>query len=91
VGGILLKNCQGNLIARNNASVVCEGLMFLLRGDGIHLLNSDNNIVMDNTISNGFIGIYLDSSNSNRILSNQVYDNSNGIGLLGGESAIGCY
>jgi len=84
-GGIVLKNCQGNLVSGNNATIVCQGFMGFPQGDGIHLMNSHNNTIEKNTASKGFIGIYLDSSNFNRVLSNQVFENANGIGLLTSE------
>lgn len=80
--GIFLKNCHGNVISHNDASIVCQGLMSLFRGDGIHLLNSYNNIINNNTAEGGYIGIFLDSSDHNRLESNHVNNNTNGIGLL---------
>lgn len=81
-GGILLRDCHGNVIAHNDARVLCQGLMSLLRGDGIHLLNSHDNIIRDNAAENGFIGIYLDSSGQNLLEGNHVSNNTNGIGLF---------
>jgi parallel beta-helix repeat protein len=81
-GGIFLKNCNGNLIAHNDARVLCQGLMGFLRGDGIHLLNSDDNIIKDNVVENGFIGIFMDSSSHNLVEDNYASNNTNGIGLL---------
>ncbi len=80
--GIFLKNCCGNVIAHNEAKVVCQGLMGFLKGDGIHLLNSDDNIIKDNVAENGFIGIYFDSSSHNLVEDNYASNNTNGIGLL---------
>lgn len=82
MGGIFLKNCNGNLIARNDANILCQGLMGFLRGDGIHLLNSDDNIIRDNIVENGFIGVYMDSSSHNLVEDNYASNNTNGIGLL---------
>lgn len=82
VAGISLKDCQGNIVSHNNARVICEGLMSYLRGDAIHLLNSNANIISNNVAEGGFIGIYMDSSSHNLVEDNQVGNNTNGIGLL---------
>ena len=89
MGGIFLKNVHGNLVARNNVRVVCEGLYGLLSGsfslgggDGIQLNYSYDNTIKDNTVANGFIGIYLDTSKNNLVVGNNASDNSNGIGLF---------
>jgi parallel beta-helix repeat protein len=81
-GGIFLKNCRRNVIAHNEARVICQGLMGFLRGDGIHLLNSHDNIIRNNVVEDGFIGIYMDSSSRNLVEDNHACNNTNGIGLL---------
>lgn len=82
MAGIFLKNSQGNVIAGNEARIICQGLMGLLRGDGIHLLNSHDNIIRNNVVEDGFIGIYMDSSSHNLVEDNHACNNTNGIGLL---------
>jgi parallel beta-helix repeat protein len=86
-GGIFLDGVHGNLVAHNDVRIVCQGLYGLLSGsfslgggDGIHLLNAYDNTVKDNTVANGFIGIYLDSSNHNLLVGNNASSNTNGIG-----------
>jgi nitrous oxidase accessory protein len=82
---IILKDVHDNLVARNEARIICQGrdLISLLTGnggDGIHLINSQNNTIRDNSVANGFIGIYLDHSDYNLVERNNATGNSNGIG-----------
>ena len=81
-GGIFLRDCQGNTISHNDARVTCQGLMVFLKGDGIHLLRANNNVIRNNVAEDGFIGIYMDASSRNLVEDNQVSNNINGIGLL---------
>jgi parallel beta-helix repeat protein len=87
--GIFLNGVHGNLVANNDVRVVCEGWYGLLSGsfslgggDCIQLLNSYNNTIKNNTVANGFIGIYLDKSMNNLVVANNATGNKNGIGLF---------
>lgn len=93
MGGIFLNKAHGNLIHNNSVKVACDGLSGLLSGsfslgggDGIQLLHCYDNIIRDNTIEDGFIGIYLDTSKDNLVERNKIMGSTNGIGLL---SAVG--
>lgn len=82
---IILKDVHDNLVARNEARIICQGrdlisLMSGNGGDGIHLIGSQNNTIRDNSAANGFIGIYLDHSDYNLVERNNATGNSNGIG-----------
>ncbi|MFX1456727.1 MAG: nitrous oxide reductase family maturation protein NosD [Promethearchaeota archaeon] len=48
---------------------------------GIHLTDSDNNVISENIVNGNEVGIYLGQSNFNVILSNTGNDNSHGIYL----------
>lgn len=53
--------------------------------NGIRLISSHNNLIIDNTIENcGYNGIRLDSSSDNLILANTINNHDAGIGLLQG-------
>jgi nitrous oxidase accessory protein len=85
IDSIILKDVHDNFVARNEARIICQGrdVLSLLSGnggDGIHLINSHNNTIRDNSAANGFIGIYLDHSDYNLVEGNNATGNSNGIG-----------
>lgn len=93
MAGIFLNKVHGNIIQNNNILVACEGLSGLLvgsfstgGGDGIQLIHCYDNTIRNNTVENGYIGIYLDTSSSNLVEGNRVKGSTNGIGLL---SAVG--
>lgn len=91
VDSIILKDVHDNLVAGNEARIICQGqglisLMSGNGGDGIHAINSHNNTIRENSVANGFIGIYLDHSDYNLVERNNATGNSNGIGSL---SSIG--
>jgi parallel beta-helix repeat protein len=89
MAGIFLNGVHGNLVANNDVRVVCEGWYGLLSGsfslgggDGIQLSKSHNNTIKNNTVANGFIGIYLDTSKNNLVIGNNASGNTHGIGLF---------
>jgi parallel beta-helix repeat protein len=65
-GCILLNSVSDCLIRKN---VVKNG------GNGVYLVNSNNNTVEDNTIENNNVGIYLSNSDSNNIKGNNIQKN----------------
>ncbi|MBI4552572.1 MAG: nitrous oxide reductase family maturation protein NosD [Candidatus Latescibacteria bacterium] len=70
--GIYLYQSQGNTIRRN----VIRGRRTLPVGDrgaGLHLWNSPENVIEENTISDARDGMYIQNSPDNRIRSNRVF------------------
>jgi nitrous oxidase accessory protein len=71
--GIYLYHSQGNTIRRN----VIRGRSELElggRGAGLHLWNSPDNVIEENTISEARDGMYIQSSNGNIIRHNRVFN-----------------
>lgn len=75
MAGIFLRNVHGSLIQNNSIKVACDGLYGLLSGsfslgggEGIQLTHCYSNTIRDNSVEDGFIGIYLDTSRGNLVL-----------------------
>lgn len=84
--GISLMNSAHNLIEGNNASTTCRGwrsIWTVYWGNGINLQNSYKNFLKNNSVSNGYFGIYLMYSDENELSGNDAAKNLNGIGLIG--------
>ncbi len=60
----------------NNNTIINNNIK---NGKGINLLNSENNIIRQNTIENTETGIDLDNSDNNNISVNSIFNNENGI------------
>jgi len=83
--GIYLMNSAQNLIDGNNASTTCWGwrsIWTVYWGNGINLQNSDKNLLKNNSVSNGYFGIYLMYSDENELSGNDAAKNLNGFGLI---------
>jgi len=89
--GIFLRGSSGNEITENNVYSNSGSGIGLGHQHNGHLSGSGGNeIARNNVYSNGGTGITLGgSSNSNRIIENNVYLNGNGISLGGGASGWG--
>jgi parallel beta-helix repeat protein len=76
---VMIEDNHYNVITMNRA-IMCNY--------GIHLVNSDNNILFNNTLAdNTFHGIYLTDSSSDNVLSNNTMTSNDGYGLYIG---VGC-
>jgi nitrous oxidase accessory protein len=82
MAGILLSKSNGNTVAYNDARISCQGLISLLRGDAIQLVNSNDNIIEGNNASGAYIGIYLSISHNNTVAKNNAHDNDYGLSFL---------
>ncbi len=80
---IYLGGANGNIISRNDAKVLCQGLMGLLPSDAIQLMDSNDNLIEGNTASDAWIGIYLMHSHNNTVMKNIALENDHGIAILG--------
>lgn len=83
--GIFLGESNGNTVSYNDAKISCQGLMGLisiLRGDAIELLNSNNNIIVGNNVSGAYIGLYLCNSHNNTVAKNSAEGNGYGFSFL---------
>jgi nitrous oxidase accessory protein len=69
--GIYLYSSSGNTLRRNHIRGRPE-LDVGARGAGLHLWNSPDNVIEDNTISEERDGIYIQNSNGNQIRRNRV-------------------
>ncbi|MFB3766381.1 MAG: nitrous oxide reductase family maturation protein NosD [Methanotrichaceae archaeon] len=81
--GIFLREANSNVISHNDARISCQGLISLLRGDAVQLMDSNNNIIKGNNATGAFIGIYLFHSHNNTVVENHAQGNDHGISLLG--------
>lgn len=77
--GIGLANSDRNLLSGNDA---VDNPGTVTNGIGIYMVNSDsNNLTGNNASGNGNAGISMSSSDFNRFTSNELGDNTVGIGL----------
>jgi thermitase len=72
-GGIILY-CSNNNVSGNTITNC---------GFGIGLFGSRDNTIVDNTVSNSVIGIYVERSGGNHLRNNHMTGNSNNFGVLG--------
>lgn len=93
--GILLTNSTGinigfanatsNIIGINlqtsNNNIIGSSTTNNNTDDGILLVNSNNNLVQDNTIQNNIYGVLLDDAYNNALNSNTINNNNNGVYL----------
>ncbi|MGH9867328.1 MAG: right-handed parallel beta-helix repeat-containing protein [Candidatus Polarisedimenticolia bacterium] len=80
--GVSLFGASGNEISHN----VIEGHRIWgisLIGDGSFGIGSDSNVVLQNTIHDASMGIYLYAASGNRILANELQQSWLGIAVLG--------
>jgi nitrous oxidase accessory protein len=71
--GIYLYSSHGNTLRRNHIRGRAE-LEEGDRGAGLHLWNSPDNIIEDNTISETRDGLYVQSCNGNQVRRNRVFN-----------------
>ncbi|OGD54034.1 hypothetical protein A3K80_00260 [Candidatus Bathyarchaeota archaeon RBG_13_38_9] len=67
--GITLATANNNIIQRNYIG--------LQKWVGLLIQHSDNNNIIENTVTSNGVGIFLESSNSNKIYHNNFIDNTN--------------
>lgn len=82
--GVYIRDSNNNSCSLNEIRTTCSGWRpdwLVFWGNGVYLLRSINNTFINNNVSNGYIGISLDSSRSNTFENNDVWNNLNGFGL----------
>ncbi|MFX1387705.1 MAG: nitrous oxide reductase family maturation protein NosD [Promethearchaeota archaeon] len=76
-GCILIENCSDYFLIRNCTLKQA----YIYNNPGIHLNNSINGIITNNTIDTSTFGIYLYNSSSTQIFDNRIYSNKYGVYL----------
>jgi parallel beta-helix repeat protein len=78
----LTNNDQG-LVLKNTTNSLIENVRLLNNSEGLYLQRcSNNNTIVDNTMSNNqLMGIYVSTSSSNTIENNSISDNAYGLFL----------
>ncbi len=79
VVGVLLRNSTGCTITKVSATLPKTAT-------ALYLINSDNNILTELTLSGGDVGVTLDSSSGNLIASSRISGFNEGIELIGSDS-----
>lgn len=73
---------QQILIEREQPLNLAETNMGNRNGNGIDLFNSHNNVIRNNTLINQLDGIYIESSNGNKIEYNKIYHSRYGFHFM---------
>ncbi len=81
--GIYLDNADGNILSNNTATKLINdsepSLMALTQSqNGIYMIDSSNNFIINNTLENGNHGLRLVGSVSNNISNNALINNTRG-------------
>ncbi len=94
--GVLLKNSDGNSISDNTATKFSDNneqndepsLMALVQlQNGIYIRDSDDNVITNNTLKNGYYGLTIIGSSMNTI-SNNILENNTWGSRIYGESEL---
>ena len=73
-----------SLFFENYNNTIMGNVVHHSNDNGIRLLESDSNYVLNNTVYNNFNGIYLDGSSKNKIIHNNASENSHSGFEIGG-------
>lgn len=80
LAGIILDESGNNTVSDNIVSSTFSSTIDLLSGDGISLVSSSNNIIINNVITESMVsGISLYSSYNNSMSGNVIENNGNGV------------
>lgn len=91
-GGIQLRKAHRNIVSANTViGLEASGggsREYSLRGNGIDLYESDENVISENTIDHMHDGVYAESSNKNRMIRNRVTHSRYGYHFMFAENPV---